>query len=223
MSDLPRFEPRIDSRPDDVVWPEATWPVPPGTVLQGEHVTLNVTTLDDAAELFTAVDFDAVWTHVRGRPAGVADMSALLQRGLNDSTWCRWTVRTNDTLGQWSAGAVVGSSSFLETSAGDARTEIGFTVYTPDAWATAVNPETKLLLLTYAFEQLNFGRVQLKTDIRNVRSQQAIARLGAQYEGVLRRYQRRSDGTVRDTVMFSITAEDWPTVKERLSARVASY
>ena len=57
------------------------------------------------------------------------------------------------------------------------------------------------------------GRVQLKTDIRNQRSQQAIHRLGATYEGVLRRYQRRSDGTVRDTVVFSITAEDWPDVR----------
>jgi len=64
------------------------------------------------------------------------------------------------------------------------------------------------------------GRVQLKTDIRNHRSQQAIARLGAQFEGVLRRYQRRGDGTVRDTVMFSITAEEWPAVRAGLKARI---
>jgi RimJ/RimL family protein N-acetyltransferase len=62
--------------------------------------------------------------------------------------------------------------------------------------------------------------VQLKTDVRNVRSQQAIARLGARYEGTLRRYQRRDDGTVRDTVLFSILAEEWPTVREVLLARV---
>jgi RimJ/RimL family protein N-acetyltransferase len=84
-----------------------------------------------------------------------------------------------------------------------------------------VNPETKLLLLTYAFETLGMGRVQLKTDIRNHRSQQAIARLGAEFEGVLRRYQRRGDGTVRDTVMFSITAQDWPRVKAGLIGRLA--
>ena len=57
------------------------------------------------------------------------------------------------------------------------------------------------------------GRVQLKTDIRNVRSQQAIARLGARYEGILRRYQRRADGSIRDTVLFSVTAEEWPAVR----------
>jgi len=86
-----------------------------------------------------------------------------------------------------------------------------------------VNPECKLLLLTYAFDELHMGRVQLKTDIRNHRSQQAIARLGATYEGVLRRYQRRADGSVRDTVMFSITAEEWPGVRQRLVDRVSAY
>ena len=87
-------------------------------------------------------------------------------------------------------------------------------------WASAVNPECKLLLLRYAFEDLGVGRVQLKTDVRNVRSQQAIARLGARYEGTLGRYQRRADATVRDTVLFSILAEDWPAVKAGLVARL---
>ena len=67
------------------------------------------------------------------------------------------------------------------------------------------------------------GRVQLKTDIRNHRSQQAIARLGATYEGVLRRYQRRADGTVRDTVLFSVTAEQWPAVRAGLADRLSAY
>jgi RimJ/RimL family protein N-acetyltransferase len=88
-------------------------------------------------------------------------------------------------------------------------------------WGTAVNPETKLLLLEHAFEVLGAGRVQLKTDVRNVRSQQAIARLGARYEGTLRRYQRRSDGTVRDTVLFSVLAEEWPAVRDGLRERLA--
>jgi RimJ/RimL family protein N-acetyltransferase len=88
-------------------------------------------------------------------------------------------------------------------------------------WATAVNPDVKLLLLGHAFATLRAGRVQLKTDVRNVRSQQAIARLGARYEATLRRYQRRADGTVRDTVLFSITAEEWPAVRDRLHDRVA--
>jgi RimJ/RimL family protein N-acetyltransferase len=68
---------------------------------------------------------------------------------------------------------------------------------------------------------LRVGRVQLKTDVRNVRSQRAIARLGATYEGTLRRYQRRADGSVRDTVMFSVTADGWPNVRQGLRERLA--
>ncbi len=118
------------------------------------------------------------------------------------------------------ADTVVGTSCYLDVSVVDARLEIGSTAYAPHVWGTAVNPDTKLVLLTYAFEVLRCGRVQLKSDVRNIRSQQAIARLGARYEGLLRRYQRRADGTVRDTVMFSVTSEDWPAVRNGLKRRL---
>jgi RimJ/RimL family protein N-acetyltransferase len=83
-----------------------------------------------------------------------------------------------------------------------------------------VNPECKLLLMTWAFEVSGMGRVQIKTDIRNLRSQGAIARLGATKEGVLRQYQRRQDDSVRDTVMFSVVADEWPAVKAGLLDRL---
>ena len=82
-----------------------------------------------------------------------------------------------------------------------------------------MNTEVKFELLSYAFEVLGAGRVQLKTDVRNVRSQRAIAAIGARYEGTLRRYQRRADGTIRDTALFAITAEDWPRVRAALIQR----
>jgi RimJ/RimL family protein N-acetyltransferase len=221
MTELPRFEPPADGRPDDEAWPQAVWPVATDTVLSGALITLTPTTPADAADLFAALDHDAVWAHVRNRPQDAAAMQTIIETGLADSSWCRWTLRANRDIGGRSAGTVLGSSSYLETVVVDARTEIGFTVYDPAVWATGVNAEAKLLLLHFAFNELNMGRVQLKTDIRNIRSQQAIARLGARYEGVLRRYQRRTDGTVRDTVLFSITAEEWPEVEARLRARVA--
>jgi RimJ/RimL family protein N-acetyltransferase len=71
-----------------------------------------------------------------------------------------------------------------------------------------------------AFDELHAGRVQLKTDVRNTRSQRAIARLGARYEGTLGRYQRRADGTVRDTALFAVLAEDWPRVRDGLRDRL---
>lgn len=97
---------------------------------------------------------------------------------------------------------------------------MGSTLYHP-WWGTAVNPEAKLLLLTHCFEDCGYGRVKIQTDLLNTRSQAAIAKLGAQREGVLRRNRRRENGTFRDTVVFSILRDEWPMVKERLMSRIA--
>jgi N-acetyltransferase len=198
-----------DSRPDDVVWPQAEWPPPHELV--GDHVTLTQFVPADAPELYAALDHDACWDHVAGRPTNPEEYAATLAQAPESGRW-PWVVRR--------ASEVVGTTSYLEVSLPDARLEIGSTAYAPAVWATEVNPECKLLLMTWAFDH-GFGRVQLKTDIRNRRSQAAIAKLGATYEGVLRRYQRRQDGTVRDTVMYSVTAEEWPGVRDRLRARLA--
>jgi RimJ/RimL family protein N-acetyltransferase len=215
------FVPPPDPRPLDPPWPQAVWPPAPGTVLRGRTVELTLSDPSrDADGLFVALDHDQVWAHVAGRPADVEAMAALIRTKLADPAWWPWTVRLVRPLGGFDACDVVGTSSYLEIDAGAARGEIGSTTYAPTVWATEVNPECKLLLLAYVFEQCRFGRVQLKTDIRNERSQRAIARLGAQHEGVLRRYQRRSDGSIRDSVLFSITAEEWPAVRAGLVARL---
>jgi N-acetyltransferase len=196
------------------------WPPSHDIVLRGRCVELTLADPQrDAAELFAALDHDAVWQHVAGRPTDVAGFAEILKQAVDGGRW-PWVVRLTVDYGGLKAGAVVGTSSYLEVSPRDARLEIGFTAYTPAMWAGVVNPETKLLLLGYAFETLNAGRVQLKTDVRNARSQQAIARIGAQYEGILRRYQRRADDTVRDTVLFSMLADEWPTARADLIVRL---
>lgn len=205
-----RFEARVDPRPGDTPWPVADWPPADGTVLVGRHVTLTPTVAADADGLFAALDDDIVWAHVKGRPASPADVVAWIEKAPSIGRF-PWTVRQD--------GAVVGTTSYLDIVPSDARLEIGFTSYARAVWGTQVNPECKLLLMTWAFDH-GFGRVQLKTDIRNARSQQAIARLGAQYEGVLRRYNRRADDSIRDTVMFSVIAEEWPAVRDGLLARL---
>ncbi len=219
-TDLPRFQPRIDPRPDDSPWPAADWPPAQDVVLTGATVELRPTTVADAEELWAALNDDQVWAHIRGRPTSPDAWRERIEQ-VSSTGWWPWTLRLTRGLNGLRAGTVVGTSSYLEVAPVDARLEIGFTAYTPAIWATEVNPEAKLLLLGYAFDDLGMGRVQLKTDIRNVRSQQAIARLGARYEGVLRRYQRRADESVRDTVVFSITAKEWPDVRARLRARGA--
>lgn len=216
------FEPRVDPRPDDSAWPELVWPPTREVVLVGETVELRPTIPDeDAAELFAALDDDAVWAHVAGRP-GTADQFAESLQASIDAGRVPWTVRHAKSVGGLPAGVVVGTTSYLEVSVPDARVEIGSTTYARAVWATSVNPECKLLLLQYAFDIAGVGRVQLKTDIRNERSQRAIDRLGAKFEGVLRRYQRRADGTLRDTVLFAISVEDWPEVRSGLESRLSS-
>jgi N-acetyltransferase len=213
-----RFDPIPDARPDDGAWPAMSWP--PAGRLTGQVVELWPYAADrDAAPLFQALDHDAVWRHLAGRPRHPEQYAEILARNLAEGRFV-WTVRLRVPYVGLPVGAVVGTSSYLDVSTYDARLEIGSTAYAPSVWSTKVNPDTKLALLACAFDGLGVGRVQLKTDVRNVRSQQAIARLGARYDGTLRRYQRRIDGSVRDTVLFSIVAEEWPEVRERLLARV---
>ncbi len=223
MPELPRTPagrsvPWPDARPDDVPWPELVWPVSAAEAPRDRWVTLlPFDAARDAEALFTALDDDRVWTHVAGRPGSPADLAAAFEHRRDRLGWYPWVVRDGTD------GAVVGTSSYLEVSPVDARLEIGFTAYAPRVWAGPVNPATKLALLGLAFERLHAGRVQLKTDVRNTRSQRAIARLGASPEGVLRRYQRRADGTVRDTAVFSVTAEQWPDVRAGLVQRLDGY
>lgn len=211
MTDSVEFAPLSDPRPDDAAWPGVQWPIDPATVLERGAVSLRLARPSDALDLFTALDHDACWAHVKGRPGSEDDVVQTILDATRMGRWM-WTVRRD--------GAVVGTTSFLDVAPADARLEIGFTNYTPAVWGTEVNPACKLLLMSWAFDTAGFGRVQLKTDIRNARSQRAIARLGATCEGVLRRFQRRQDGSVRDTVLFSVTAEDWPSVKAGLQQRL---
>ncbi|QEL15474.1 GNAT family N-acetyltransferase [Limnoglobus roseus] len=117
-------------------------------------------------------------------------------------------------------GRWVGSTSYLDLAPRHRRVEIGSTWYHPDVWATAVNPESKLLLLAHAFEAFGVNRVALVTDVLNARSQAAIAKLGAVREGVLRSHMISQGGRVRDSVMFSIVAAEWPSVRAVLRSRL---
>ncbi len=117
-------------------------------------------------------------------------------------------------------GTFVGTSSLWEADLAHEKIHVGSTLYGSRWWGTEVNPECKLLLMRHAFEECGYGRVKIQTDLLNTRSQAAIAKLGAVREGVLRRDQRREDGTWRDTVVFSVLIDEWPAVEESLRARL---
>ncbi|MCX4782936.1 GNAT family N-acetyltransferase [Streptomyces sp. NBC_01264] len=179
--------------------------------------------------------------HVRLEPLTRSHLPDLYEAGGRDEEVWRWqggpAPRTREELGarldavlegdylpfavvHLESGKAIGWTTYLDISPDHERLEIGWTWYGRAYWRSAVNTEAKLLLLTHAFEDLGMGRVQLKTDHLNTRSQAAITRLGAHREGVLRRHRRRPDGTWRDTVYFSLLAEEWPEAKARLAARL---
>lgn len=119
------------------------------------------------------------------------------------------------------SGALAGSTRFMKVHLPFKRVEIGFTFLAGSFQRTALNTEAKLLMLAHAFERLGLNRVEFLTDALNTRSRAAIARLGATQEGVLRQHMVMRDGRVRDSVIFGITAPEWPALKPRLAAKLA--
>ena len=117
---------------------------------------------------------------------------------------------------------VVGSTRFRETNFRHNKTEIGFTFLGKSWQKSYVNTEAKLLLLTYAFEEMKFNRVELLTDFLNHTSRNAILRLGAKQEGILRSHMVMPNGRVRDSVIFSIIIHEWLGVKEHLEFKLKS-
>ena len=119
------------------------------------------------------------------------------------------------------SGEIIGSTRYHDIVTAVERVEIGYTWYATRMQRTHVNSACKLLLMTHAFETLECKVVGLRTDNFNFRSQRAIEGLGAKKDGVLRHHQARRDGTVRDSVMYSILVEEWPDVKRHLALRIA--
>src|ERR1051325_9082882 len=128
-----------------------------------------------------------------------------------------WVVREAST------GSIVGTTRYHDIVAPIDRVEIGYTFYAASRQRSHVNTICKLLLLEHAFDALGCKVVGLRTDNFNFRSQRAIEGIGAKKDGVLRHHQARRDGTVRDSVMYSIIAAEWPDVKRHLTTRIARH
>ncbi len=192
---------------------------PQPVLLEGRHVRLEPLVRGHLPALLAAAQDPEVFRWYLTPPLGTEGEMAKwvdqILKGQAAGTDLGWaTVRRRDNR-------VVGATTFLDIRRANRGLEIGNTWLAPEAQRTALNTEAKLLQLAYAFDRLGAVRVQLKTDERNTKSREAIARLGATFEGILRKYQARHDGFVRNTAMFSITAEEWPAVKARLEARLA--
>lgn len=191
---------------------------PAPIVLEGTHVRLEPLDTGHRADLEAGIaeDPDAMRLGVllfvlSGWDAWYAEARA----GVEAGAYVAWATVDRAT------GRAIGSTRFGNIDVDAEALEIGWTWLAPSAWRTAANTEAKLLQLRHAFDDLGAGRVALRTDARNERSQAAIARLGAVREGTLRRHLRMPDGYIRDSVVFSILRDEWPRVSHRLEARLA--
>jgi N-acetyltransferase len=181
--------------------------------LEGAHVRLEPLRMEHAQALFEAGDEDDIWLFIQPRPRGLEGYARYIRWSLDQAILGQQlpfaVIRKSD-------GVLVGTTRYAHIDPPNHTLEIGYTFYGKGARRTPVNTESKLLLLRHAFETLGANRVWLQTDKQNERSQNAIARLGAQKEAELRNERILADGRLRTSVVFGITREDWPSVKRRL-------
>jgi N-acetyltransferase len=191
---------------------------PDGRSLVGDVVRLDRMQESDIDELYAAIANEQVYAGGFGGGPAAMPTSAEDMR----AKWIPAAAKRFAYVVRLVAdGTVVGTSSLADVDVANEEIHLGYTGYAPAVWGTAVNPAAKLLLLEHAFETCGFGRVKIQTGSKNTRSQAAIAKLGATREGVLRRHKRMADGSFRDTVVFSILADEWPDVRKRLEDRIS--
>ena len=187
--------------------------------LSGTHASLEPLAIEHLDGIGLALDGDALARLWYANVPKAADAGAWLRAALDKQAQgieVPFAVRDAD-------GVVVGSTRFYDLDPSVPRLSIGYTWYVPRVQRTGLNTEVKLMLLTHAFETLGCVSVHLETSWFNQASRAAITRLGAKQDGVLRNHKRHADGSLRDTVVFSIIEGEWPAVKRNLLAELARH
>lgn len=190
--------------------------VPDGRMLTDGFIRLEQLTVDDIPELYDAIAHPEVYAAGYGGIAGPPrDLDHMREQ------WTKYAdTHLIYAIRLVAEGQLVGTSSYAEIDVRNESIEIGATAFRPSLWGTGLNPAAKLLMLGHVFDDCGFGRVTIGVDARNKRSLGAVGKLGATYEGVFRRVQRCYDGTFRDSVQFSILADEWPAVRDGLLVRL---
>ncbi|MEK4494206.1 GNAT family N-acetyltransferase [Ureibacillus sp. FSL W8-0352] len=181
-------------------------------LLENDVVLLKPIELKDMEGIVEAAKDDRIWEHMQ---VNLTSREAVEQYVRNAIAARNNQISYVFVIMDKKTNQIVGCTSILDISLEHKRLEIGGTWLTPSVWRTSINTNCKYLLLTYCFEHLQLNRVQLKTAHTNKRSQTAIERIDAMKEGVLRNHMILPNGTIRHTVMYSITKEEWPAVKNR--------
>jgi RimJ/RimL family protein N-acetyltransferase len=191
------------------------WPDP--VTLRGEHARLEPLSHDHYAGLVEAVNDGELWKLWYTFVPKPEDMTKEIDRRLGlqkAGSMLPFTVLD-------AGGTIVGMTTYMNIDAANRRVEIGSTWYAKRVQRTPLNTQCKLLLLTHAFEVINCIAVEFRTHFFNHQSRRAIERLGARQDGILRNHQVAPNGTLRDTVVFSIIASEWPTVKAHLTYQLS--
>ena len=193
---------------------------PQPVVLEGRGIRLEPLTEAHHNALEAAAADGKLWelwfTSVP-EPGGMQAYIAAALKGHQDGHMLPWAVR------DLASNAVVGTTRYHDIVSAIDRVEIGYTWYAASRQRSNVNTTCKVLLLEHAFDTLKCKVVGLRTDNFNFRSQRAIEGLGAKKDGILRHHATRKDGTVRDSVMYSILAAEWPDVRRHLELRLSRH
>ncbi len=187
------------------------------TTLEGAHVRLVPLTMGHAEALLPVALHEELWRWTITQIHSAADLDRYIAGALRDQelgTALPFATVHRET------DRLIGSTRFGNYDPDNRRVEIGWTWVAPEFQRSGVNTQAKLLMLRHAFEDLKCIRVELKTDFLNEKSRAAIQRLGAVQEGVFRKHMIMSNGRLRDTVYYSILAEEWPGTRLRLEARL---
>jgi RimJ/RimL family protein N-acetyltransferase len=185
--------------------------------LRGAHARLEPLSPDHCDGLSEAVKDGELWKLWYTFVPRPEDMRKEIDRRLAlqaAGSMLPWTVFDAD-------GKIAGMTTYMNVDAANRRVEIGSTWYAKRVQRSAVNTQCKLLLLTHAFEKLDCIAVEFRTHFFNQQSRRGIERLGAKHDGILRSHQIAPNGTLRDTVVYSIIASEWPTVKAHLTYQMA--
>lgn len=192
---------------------------PAPETLEGVHVILEPLEQRHLDGIMRAGQDDRIWTWLPYRPQTRSDYQRWLDEALSAAAaGQQLPFATIDRASH----EVVGSTRLFFVSPADRRVEIGGTWLAPSAQRTAINTESKYLLLKYCFETLGCVRVELKTDARNETSRRAIARIGATFEGVMRKHMLTRGGVHRDSAYYAIIDDDWPDARRQLEKMLAA-
>lgn len=179
-------------------------------VLVNEVVTLRTMELTDIDAIFEAGNFSEIWTHLAATIESREDAAYFVEQSLLNQKLGKehpFVIIDNKT------NRIIGGTKLMDLDTTHMRISLGFSWLSPTYWRSPINSNCKYLLMQYCFEVLQVNRVQIQADERNIRSRNAIARIGATQEGIFRDHMIRKDGTPRNTVIFSVIRPEWPMVK----------